>query len=70
MRTNIFLKRRTSKSKETIKIRYYTLSIQKTYWKNQKRNKNKLACFQGDKGHGATSDEPKMNHPFPNGTRI
>jgi hypothetical protein len=34
-----FSKSRTSKLKETIKIRYYTLSIQKTYWKYQKRNK-------------------------------
>jgi hypothetical protein len=34
-----FLKSRTSKLKETIKIQYYTLSIRKTYWKYQKHNK-------------------------------
>ncbi len=44
--------------KETIKIQYYTLSIQKTYWELKKTwQKDELARFQGDKGHGATSDD-------------
>jgi hypothetical protein len=52
-----FSKSGASKLKETIKIQYYTLSIQKMYWELKKtQQKDKLVHFQGDKGHGATSD--------------